>query len=83
LKANDVNNTDGSYNKLLLDVARIQSLPADFSLFIRGSVQTSSKNLDSSEGFGIGGMSGVRAYAGDAAFGNIGWLAQTELRYKM
>lgn len=46
-------------------------------------MQASNKNLDSSEGFGIGGISGVRAYAGDAAFGNIGWLAQIELRYKV
>lgn len=83
LKARDVNNTSGSFHKLLIDVARIQSLPADFSFFIRGSAQTANKNLDSSEGFGIGGISGVRAYASDAAFGNIGWLAQSELRYKV
>jgi hemolysin activation/secretion protein len=83
LKANDVNNTAGSFHKLLLDVARIQSLPANFSFFIRGSAQTANKNLDSSEGFGIGGIYGVRAYASDAAFGNIGWLAQTELRYQV
>lgn len=83
LKANDVNNTAGNFQKLHIDVARIQSLPADFSFFIRGSAQTANKNLDSSEGFGIGGISGVRAYAGDAAFGNIGWLAQSELRYKV
>lgn len=73
--------TKGSYDKINMDLARIQALPESFSLFGRVSGQESFKNLDSSEGFGLGGPSGVRAYPVGEGYGDIGWLTQIELRY--
>lgn len=76
-------NSRGSFNKLNLDVARVQALPGDFSLFGRVSAQWADKNLDSSEGFSLGGPNGVRAYPTGEANGDEGWLAQLELRYAL
>jgi hemolysin activation/secretion protein len=73
----------GSFNKLNLDLARIQVLPASFTLYGRVSGQAPSKNLDSSEKFGLGGAYGVRAYPSGEGFGDRGWLTQIELRYSL
>ena len=73
--------TQGHFDKLNLDLARVQALPANFSLYGRVSAQTASKNLDSSEKFGLGGAYGVRAYPSGEGFGDKGWLTQIELRY--
>lgn len=73
--------TAGSFSKVNFDVARIQALPSDLSLYGRFSSQFASKNLDSSELFGLGGPSGVRAYPVGEGYGSEGWLAQLELRY--
>lgn len=83
LASTDNNHTQGAFDKLTLDLARMQALPDRFSLYIRGSAQWSNKNLDSSEGFGIGGITGVRAYPTGEGYGNVGWVAQTELRYSL
>ena len=76
--------TAGSFHKWNLDVARVQatSVPG-LTLFGRISRQWASKNLDSSEGFGVGGASGVRAYPQGEASGDEGWLAQFEVRYSL
>lgn len=74
-------NTDGNFNKFNLDVARLQALPAGFSLFGRFSGQWADKNLDSSESFSLGGAYGVRAYPSGEGNGDEGWLTQLELRY--
>ncbi len=83
LAATDLNTakTAGNYDKLNLDVSRLQALPANFTLYGRFSAQLTNKNLDSSEGFGLGGPSGVRAYPSGEGYGNEGMLAQLELRY--
>lgn len=83
LKADDrtTAKTDGSYDKFNLDFARLQALPANFTLFGRVSAQWAADNLDSSESFGLGGANGVRAYPSGEGFGDEGWLAQVELRY--
>ena len=86
LLASDVNaNTRGHFDKINLDVARIQALSlggnTNFILFGSLSAQEASKNLDSSERFGQGGATGVRAYPSGEGFGDSGWLAQLELRY--
>jgi len=81
LTAADVNNTRGSFNKFNLDVVRLQSLPAGFSLMGRISLQSASKNLDSSEKTSLGGSGGVRAYPVGEANGDESVLAQLELRY--
>lgn len=75
--------TAGSYDKVLLSVTRLQRLPWRFSLYLTGSVQWASKNLDSSEKFFLGGANGVRAYPQGEASGDEGWLVTAELRYRV
>ena len=73
--------TEGTFDKINLDIARIQNLSSGFSLFGRVSAQWAGDNLDSSEKFGLGGANGVRAFPGGEAYGDEGVLAQVELRY--
>lgn len=73
--------TDGRFNRLNLELARLQRLPGSLSLYGRFSGQWSAGNLDSSEGFGLGGANGVRAYPQGEALGDRGWLGQVELRW--
>jgi hemolysin activation/secretion protein len=73
--------TAGSFDKFNVDLARLQALPASFSLYARVAAQWAADNLDSSEGFGLGGADGVRAYPSGEGFGDEGWLTQVELRY--
>ena len=73
----------GGFHKLNVDVARLQALPAGFSAYGQFSGQLASKNLDSSEGFSLGGPQGVRAYPVSEASGDEGWLVQAELRYNL
>ncbi len=82
LQARDIAaNTEGSFNKYNADLVRIQNLPANFSILARISAQRASKNLDSSEKFGLGGINGVRAFPSGEGFGDEGELARVELRY--
>jgi hemolysin activation/secretion protein len=81
-KSNDINaKTDGNFNKINFDLARIQQLSEKISLFGRVSTQLTFDNLDSSESFGLGGVNGVRAFPSGESFGDEGSLAQIELRY--
>jgi hemolysin activation/secretion protein len=75
--------TDGDFARLNLEVARIQKLYGAFSLFGRFNGQWSNGNLDSSEGFGLGGPNGVRAYPVGEGYGDRGWLGQIELRWAL
>ena len=79
----DTNHTDGSFSKANADVMRLQALPRSFSLFGRVGGQWANSNLDSSEKMSLGGASGVRAYPNGEALGDLGWLAQLELRKRM
>ncbi|TVT75524.1 MAG: ShlB/FhaC/HecB family hemolysin secretion/activation protein [Denitromonas halophila] len=86
LKATDISSgTDarGHFDKWNLDLARVQALPAGFTLFGRVSAQWAGKNLDSSERLSLGGANGVRAYPNGEGNGDEGWLAQIELRYAL
>ena len=74
--------TCGDFSKLNFDVARLQALPVNFILYGRASFQLAGKNLDSSESISLGGPDGVRAYPVGESFGDEGWFAQFELRYK-
>ena len=77
-------NTQGNFSKWSLDIARIQATPqSKLSFYGRLSTQWASKNLDSSEDFGLGGPNGVRAYPGSEGFGDEGWLMQIEARYQI
>jgi len=72
--------TQGSFDKVNLDVARIQQLSSSYSAYVRISGQWAGKNLDASEKFNLGGYYGVRAYPLGEGVGDRGWVAQTELR---
>lgn len=71
----------GSFTKLNLDLVRLQALPGSFTLYGRFAGQWAADNLDSSEGLSLGGANGVRAYPSGEGSGDVGWLAQLELRY--
>ncbi|MDI1261262.1 ShlB/FhaC/HecB family hemolysin secretion/activation protein [Aquabacterium sp.] len=71
----------GRFDKANLDLARLQALPKHLGLFVRMSTQWTTHNLDSSEGFGLGGPAGVRAYPVGEGYGDRGWVGQVELRY--
>jgi hemolysin activation/secretion protein len=73
--------TAGSFNKVNLDLTRLQSLPGGFVLSGRVSAQWAGKNLDSSEDFVLGGSTGVRAYPRGEGAGDEGIVGQLELRY--
>ena len=72
--------SNGHFNKLAFNAARLQSLGGEASLFGSLSGQAASKNLDVSEKMGIGGMGGVRAYPGGEAYGDQGYVLNLELR---
>ncbi|SDD71711.1 Hemolysin activation/secretion protein [Massilia sp. PDC64] len=71
----------GSFNRFNLDLARIQSLNDRLDVYARVSAQWTGHNLDSSEKLGLGGVNGVRAYPNGEGYGDMGWVAQTEVRY--
>jgi hemolysin activation/secretion protein len=73
--------TEGRFNKTNLDIARIQDLSGPLTAYVRYSGQWTTKNLDSSEKFNLGGFYGVRAYPLGEGVGDTGWFAQLELRY--
>lgn len=75
--------TEGHFTKLNFDIARLQAVNNELTLFGRASMQWAEKNLDSSERFGLGGPSGVRAYPVGESFGDQGWLLQLEARYRL
>ncbi len=77
-------NTRGGFDKWNLDIARVQTTPVqNLTLFGRLSSQWAGKNLDSSEGFGLGGANGVRAYPQGEGNGDEGWLVQLEARLRL
>jgi hemolysin activation/secretion protein len=76
-------NKRGWFNKVNLDIARIQNLPENFVLYARVAAQWADSNLDASERLGLGGIDGVRAYPVGEGNGDVGVVAQVELRYKV
>lgn len=79
--AADVLNTRGDFHRFNLDATRLQRIVGNLSLALSLSSQWSDKNLDSSEGISLGGMSGVRAYPTGEATGDESVLGRAELRY--
>lgn len=75
--------TEGQFHKATIDVARLQTVTPDLTLFARASGQWANKNLDSSEQFTLGGPYGVRAYPLGEGYGAQGWLTQVEMRYAL
>jgi hemolysin activation/secretion protein len=75
--------TEGHYDRLNASISREQRLPQRWSFFGQFSGQWATKNLDSSEGFGLGGAQGVRGYPVGEGYGDGGWIANLECRYLM
>lgn len=73
--------TQGQFQRFNVQVARLQKLPGDFSLFGRFYGQSANRNLDSSEDFALGGPYGVRGFAVGDGRGDVGVIATLELRY--
>ena len=72
--------TNGQYQKLWFNAARLQRVTDTISLY--GSIygQFASKNLDISEKMGLGGMYAVRAYPVGEAYSDEGYVATLEAR---
>lgn len=71
-------NSDYVYNTLTLE--RLTRLPYDFSLVLRGIVQTSNGNLPPSEQLGFGGYDTIRGYNQREVNADDGYIFTTELR---
>lgn len=72
--------TAGDWQTIRLDATQRRLLGGGWSLQWRLAGQWADRNLDASEGFSLGGPNGVRAYPAGEAPGDVGWLAQLELR---
>ncbi len=72
--------TAGRFHKALFTLSRQQVVTSRLSLHGGLSAQLSSKNLDSSEKFYLGGAGGVRAYPANEAGGASGLLLNLEAR---
>ena len=74
--------TQGGYGKLLATVNHTQALTEAWRLSVNFTGQWAWNNLDSSEKFSVGGLSGVRAYPPGEASGDQAQLVQVELRHQ-
>ncbi|SEL78340.1 Hemolysin activation/secretion protein [Halomonas daqiaonensis] len=72
--------SNGQYEKVSLNVMRVQQLTDILSLYGSVNAQFASGNLDASEKMSLGGMYGVRAYPQGEAFADEGYLATLEAR---
>lgn len=75
-------NTQGNYTKFVLTLNRIQGLSEAWRLSASYTGQWARKNLDSSEKYSLGGLTGVRAYPPGEASGDDAHLLQLELRHQ-
>ncbi|CAB3809606.1 ShlB/FhaC/HecB family hemolysin secretion/activation protein [Paraburkholderia fynbosensis] len=73
--------TAGHYVKLALSLSRLQQITRNDALYLAFSGQTSSKNLDTSEQFYLGGPNSVRGYDVGVLSGSRGYLATVEYRH--
>lgn len=73
--------TQGNYHRLSGNLARLEPLSRNLSLFTHIYGQWTNKNLDSSEDFALGGPYGVRGWPVGEGRGDMGVLGTIELRY--
>ena len=73
--------TQGSYSRWNLSLARLQGLDANDALYLELGGQWSHGNLDPSQQIVLGGPTSVRAYDVSAITGDTGWQLTTELRH--
>lgn len=72
--------TNGNYAKVQFTGSRLQVLPNKDYLYLSASAQVADKNLDSSEKFSLGGITGVRAYPAPESPSDEGFIASWEYR---
>lgn len=72
---------DGRFTKGTYDLSLQQQFDDRWDMLLKVSGQEASTHIDSSEGFYLGGPSGVRAYPQGEANGDSGYQASAELRY--
>ena len=72
--------SNGHYDKLSLNVMRLQNLTESLSLYGALQGQLSSQNLDVSEKSGLGGANAVRAYPEGEAYVDEGYVVNLEAR---
>jgi len=75
--------THGKFQKTTIDVYQLNSLTDEINFKLYGSIQFSDKNLDSSEKFSLGGISGIRAYPSGEASGDEGYKFSLELQHNI
>lgn len=75
--------TAGDFNKLTVQVSRLQALRERLSLFVGIGAQFTDSNLDPSEKLALGGYRAVRAYPSGEVLVDEGAIANVELRYSI
>ena len=75
--------TLGSFARYNLNFSRLQAVSDSMHFTLNTSAQLATQNLNSSQLFGLGGPSGVRAYPVGQAAGNQGLLVQLELHKQL
>jgi hemolysin activation/secretion protein len=75
--------SQGSYQKMVLSLSRLQRLGERDSLWVSLNTQRAMKNLDSAEKFSLGGSQAVRAYPTAEASGDSGTLLTIEHRHSV
>lgn len=73
--------TNGRYTRIGYGLSRLQRITGSTQLLLSVSGQSTSKNLDSSEKFSLGGSNGIRAYPQGEASGDEGYKGTAELRH--
>jgi hemolysin activation/secretion protein len=81
-RSNDASSaqSNGTYDKVAYGLTRQQTLFTGTDLYVSVNGQWSSKNLDASEKFSLGGGTGVRAYPAGEASGDQGAIFTLETR---
>jgi hemolysin activation/secretion protein len=75
-------NKTETFGYVTANVSRLQNISSQWNVFVSAETQQMpSRNLDSSEKFSIGGISGVRAYPSGEATGDSGYKLTAEARY--
>lgn len=74
------NDADSNYTYARATLERITTLPANFSLVTRGTLQLTDTNLLGSEQLRVGGYATVRGYEEGEATGDNGFFTNVELR---
>jgi hemolysin activation/secretion protein len=75
--------TAGSFSKFRYALSRHQQLGSGVSLFAAWTGQWAAKNLDSSEKFYLGGITGIRAYPSSEGGGSLGQMLNLEMRFQL